>query len=349
MYKNILITSIVMLNLQLLAEGDSVYAVSPNLNATTNSELSAENKTYDDRRLIKRAKAKLVHDQFAQKRPIPKNGGKTIEFRQFASLPKALTPLTEGVTPNGSNLTVSNITATVNQYGNYVMLTDVLELTAIDPVVQETVEIVADQGGVTLDTITREVINGGTNVSYAHTSTGTEVLSRADLDETCLLTVKEVRKQATKLKTANAQTIDGYFICIIHPHVAEDLKNDPKWEDAHKYTTPENIYEGEIGKIDKVRFIETTESKIFNDDTCPAGLAVYSCLFLGANAYATTEIEGGGMEVIIKQKGSGGTSDPLDQRSTIGWKAIKTSEILVQSFMIRFECCSSYSASAEAN
>ena len=110
------------LNLQLFATGE-------NLNTTT--ELSAEMKTFYDKTLITLASPYLVHDQFGQKRDIPKNGGKIIEFRKFSSLPKALTPLTEGVTPSGKKLSASTVTATVEQYGDYIEQSDVLELTAV--------------------------------------------------------------------------------------------------------------------------------------------------------------------------------------------------------------------------
>ena len=142
------------LNLQLFAN--------PNTNVTTQTgagqDLSAENKTYYDMTLIDEAQANLIHDQFAQKRPIPKGSGKKIEFRKFASLPKALTPLTEGVTPDGKKLSVSTIEAEVAQYGDYIVQSDVLELTAIDNTIVEATKILGRQAGLTLDTITRNIM-----------------------------------------------------------------------------------------------------------------------------------------------------------------------------------------------
>ena len=109
--------------------------------------LSAEMKTFYDMTLIDEAQANLVHDQFGQKRPIPKNGGKKIEFRKYASLPKALQPLTEGVTPDGKKLSVSTVEAEVNQYGDYVCLSDVLDLTAIDNNALEATKVIGRQIG----------------------------------------------------------------------------------------------------------------------------------------------------------------------------------------------------------
>ena len=317
------------LNLQLFAE--------MNTNTTLVEGLSAENKTFYDKTLIVEASAELVHDQFAQKRPIPKNGGKKIEFRKFSSLPKALTPLTEGVTPNGQNLDVTTIEAEVAQYGGYIVQSDVLELTSIDNTIVEATKVLGRQAGLTLDTITREVLNSGTNVYWCG-----GVDSRGALTDDNKLTCKDVKNIAAILKGNNAPKIDGSYVAIIHPYVATDLMNDPEWIDAHKYTTSDNIYEGEIGKIGGVRFVESTEAKIWEN-------GVFSTIFLGANAYGTTEIEGGGLQTIIKQKGSAGTSDPLDQRSSIGWKAMKTAEILIDAYIVRAESKSSFSSKAKAN
>ena len=304
--------------------------------------LAPENKTFYDMNLIKEAQANLVHDQFGQKRPIPKNGGKKIEFRKFASLPKALTALTEGVTPDGKSLTVTSIEAEVAQYGDFITQSDVLELTSIDNTIVEATTVLGNQAGLTLDTITRNILQSGTYVYYAPKADGTKVESRATLDDTCRLTVDVVKQVAALLKGNNTPKIDGSYVCIIHPYVAYDLTSDPEWIDAHKYANPENIYNGEIGKIAGVRFVESTEAKIYDG-------GVFGCLMFGANAYGVTEIEGGGLQTIIKQKGSAGTADPLDQRSSIGWKAIKTAEILVQPYIYRIECKSKLSASAKTN
>lgn len=391
---------------------------------TTQPSLSAEMKTFYDMRLIDEASPMLVHEQFGQKRPIPQGSGKTIEFRKFSPLPKALVPLTEGVTPSGNSLEVTNMTAAVEQFGDFIVQSDVLELTAIDNTILEATKLLGRQAGLTMDTIVRNIMNSGTNVSYAPKisgSTETEVTSRKDLDKTAKLTVDVVQRVVAKLRAQNAPTINGDYVAIIHPYVAYDLMRDPEWIDAHKYSTPENIYTGEIGKIGGVRFVQSTEAKIFapkikgkvktavssagtsitvegnlptmtgvsvpcylggNINTITAiaeasdgvytvtlgtaataavgdilvdregtadGLAVFSCLFLGDGAYGVTEVTGGGLQTIIKQKGSAGTADPLDQRSSVGWKGLKTAKILVDNYLVRCEVCSRYSDTASAN
>ncbi len=331
------------------------FADNPTVNVTTDSKLSAENKTFYDRALVEEAGPNLIHGQFGQKRPIPKNGGKRIQFRRYASLPKALKPLTEGVTPEGRKLSATAVEAEVNQYGDFVCLSDVLDLTAIDNNVLEATKAVGRQAGLTLDTITRNVLQSGTNVFYCPkvgaNGVQTPVTDRSGLDKTCTLTVDVVKKVAAMLKAANAPKIDGDYVCILHPYVAYDIMSDPRWEEMHKYTTPENMYQGEIGRIAGVRFVETSEAAVYKgtESSCPTGLAVFGCLFIAQGAYGVTEVTGGGLQTIIKQLGSAGTADPLDQRSTVGWKALQTAEILMEPYMVRVECCSAFSPTAEAN
>lgn len=309
-----------------------------NTNVTTSEGLSAEMRTYYSDLMIDNAQPNLVHDQFGQKVPIPKGNGKTVQFRRYKPFPKATTPLQEGVTPSGRSLEVVPLESTVSQYGDYVQLSDMLLLTAVDNNLVEAVTLLGNQAGITLDTITREVMVGGTHVIYAG-----GVTSRGAIGADMKLSSALVKMAARELKRMNAPKIGGCYVSIIHPDVTYDLTSDEEWIEANKYAGSTNIFEGEIGKIHGVRFVETTEAKIF-DKAGASGIGVYGTLFLGANAYGVTEIEGGGLKTIIKQLGSAGTADPLDQRATAGWKATKTAERLVEEYMVRVESASSFSA-----
>lgn len=321
-----------------------------NTNVTTQTgagqDLAGEMKTYYSDYLIDMAEPELVHDQFGQKHAIPVNGGKTIEFRKYDPLPKALTPLTEGVTPDGQKLSMGVVTATVKQYGGFIELSDMLILTAVDNNLVEATKLLGSQAGRTLDTITREVLNGGTNVQYAEgqvTSRAALVGGDADPDKNHYLTVDAVRKAVRFLKVMNAPRVNGSYVGIIHPDVSYDLMSDPKWVNVKTYADPEGIYAGEIGRIEGVRFVETSEAKVFTGAGA-GGRDVYSTLILGADAYGVTEITNGGLQHIIKQLGSAGTSDPLDQRATAGWKATKVAERLVEAYMVRVETTSTFTA-----
>ena len=317
-----------------------------NTNITTDTGLSDEMKTFYSDYLIDLAEPNLVHDQFGQKHPIPKNGGKQIEFRKYDPLPKLLTPITEGVTPNGQKLTMGVITATVQQYGGYVELSDILLLTAIDNNLVQATKLLGSQAGRTLDTITREVLNGGTNVQYAEGQvTSRSALVGGQASGNHYLTVDAVRKAVRFLKVMNAPKINGSYVGIIHPDVSYDLMSDPKWVNVKTYSDPDGIYEGEIGKIEGVRFVETSEAKVF-EKAGASNVDVYSTLILGDDAYGVTEISGGGLQHIVKQLGSAGTADPLNQRATCGWKATKVAERLVEAYMIRIETASTFGNAA---
>ncbi len=395
-------------------------------NITNPDSLSAEMKTFYDKTLITLAGANLIHEQFGQKRPIPARGGKTIEFRRFSRLPKALKPITEGVTPAGNKLNVSTVSCTVDQYGDYIEQTDMLELTSVDNTIVEATKELASQAGLTLDTVVRNELVGGTNVMYAPKvdadGNETEITSRLDITKDCRLRVKDVFKAAALLKSVNAPKIAGSYVAVIHPYVAYDLMQEAgdKWLGIAKYVDRDGILKGEIGQLGGVRFVESTEAKIWGPEVINAdisktavaenanaatsvtvaddmgiktfsepvkvylggdeafitavngntvtfseavtvkagdvlsgiggakdGSAVFCTLFLGENAYGVTDIEGGGLQHIVKQKGYG--NDPLNQRSSVGWKATKVAKRLLEEYMVRVESGSEFSAHAKAN
>lgn len=310
------------------------------MNLTTSvavgNNLSPEMKTYYDKNLIRLVGPALIHDQFAKKVPLPRNHGKVIEFRGFQPLAKALTPLTEGETPSGNKLDTYIVTATLHQYGDYVALSDVLQLTALDNMILESQDALGDQAGRTLDTVTREVINAGTNVQYGD---GTKT-SRAALTDADVLTPTAIAFGVTTLKRENAPKINGKYMGIINQDVAYDLMQTEEYRELFKYTKTASFENGYVFDLSGVEFYETSEAKIFASAGAD-GRDVYSTLILGKNAFATIAIENN-LETIVKSLGSGGTSDPLNQRSTVGWKANKAVAILTEQYMLRIETCSKF-------
>lgn len=328
--------SLLRLNLQLFATTMT----------TETGSLSAEMKTFYEKRLLDQAEPLLVHNQFGDKYPIPAGSGKKIEFRKYSALPKALTALTEGVTPAGNSLTVTTVEGTVKQYGDWIQLSDMLQMTAIDNNVVQATKLLSSQAGRTLDTVTREVLAGGTNVIYAPKvvdGAETEVLSRSTLTPECVLTPFVVMRAAATLEAMNTPKINGSYVLIIHPYCRETLQESPGWVDVVKYKEGNNTFSGEIGKIGDVRVVTTSEAKVINDSTCPVVesttyYSVFTSLLLGANAYGVTELENGGLQHIVKQLGYG--EDPLNQRSSCGWKATSVAVRLCEEYMVRIESLS---------
>ena len=309
----------------------------PTTNTTTSTGLSPELRTFYSDVLLDRAKPNLVFDRFAQHAVIPKHGGKTISFRRYSALEKATSPLTEGVTPNGSALNVTKLEAQLRQYGDYVLMSDLLVLTAIDDNLAAAAEVLGEQCGLTLDTLTRDVVCAGTNVQYA----AGEISSRSAVGAEHKLTVEAVKRAVATLKRQNARRINGFYIGIIHPDCAYDLMRDEQWLSPHEYRDTEGVYSGELGSIAGVRFVESSNARVFASAGAD-GQDVYCTMILGADAYGTVELEGGTVKLIVKQLGSAGSADPLDQRASVGWKASHVACRLNEQYMVRIESASSF-------
>jgi N4-gp56 family major capsid protein len=318
---------------------------------TTRAQITPENQEFYDRNLLERVKPLLVHLKWAQVRDLPKTPGtNTIKFRRYTSLVAATTPLTEGITPSGSQLSITEITAIVAQYGDFVTFTDVVDYESKDPVLMETGELLGDQAADTLDQLTRDILAAGTSKSFAgsgHTLrvqvADNEIITQT-LIENAVLTLKnnKAKKMTSMINPStgyNSTPIPASYLGIIHPNVAVGFKNTtnfPSFVPVQKYPNQNGVMEGEIGCVDEVRFIETTNAKVFTG-LGAAGVDVYGTMILGANAYGITRISGEAMKNIIKPLGSAGTADPLDQRQTSGWKATFAAKILNNDFITRIE------------
>lgn len=307
-----------------------------NLNTTVS--LPLEVKTFYDRTLLERMIPNLPFLKYGQKRPIPKGNGKTIEFRKFGALAPAKTPLTEGVPPTADKLSVTNVTTSVKQYGAYVEVSDVLEQTAIDPIVTETIELQGEQAGLTLNEITRDILLNTTSVYNVGGGVDENAITADNK-----LTADDVLKIQTIFRRNNIKPYqDGYYLMFLSPEQAADIMRDPLWRDVSKYANDaKNIEEGEIGRLYKFKFIDTS---LIDAVANTGGVDVYSGLAVGQHAYGIVDIENGSKpKTIIKfaKEDDGDKSDPLNQKSTIGWKAMMTAIILNELGLIRVNSAAS--------
>ena len=315
-------------------------------------------KTFYDTELLENHRDKLIFAQLGRKQGLPARHGKTIEWRKWNTLP-LLDQLTEGVIPTGKKLGMTSINVSLAQYGEYVAVTDQLQLHALDDVIAGAVQELGAAGGKTHDILVRDVLKTGTNILYADAYSGTTYqstpTSKATLiyaintsHYTCNLTPDMINKAVTNLVVGGADPFSGgKYVAVIHPHVAYDLRKHPDWLEAHKYARPEEIYNGEIGELHGVRFIQSNLAPIIKSTTDSDAIATYKTMFFGKDAFGVIDPEGAGMETIVKSKEQAG--GPLNQFSTIGCKFEIAAKILYQERMVTVWSGSSYSGSDSEN
>ena len=334
--------------------------------------LSAEMKDFYDTELLENARVEQFYAQFAKRQPLPRNHKGTVEWRKWNTFAPA-SQLTEGVIPTGQKFGVSAITGTIAQYGTYTAITDRLELRAYDDVILGATEEMGASAAETQEKLIRDALLTNANVLYCDNivlATGAKTADAAaaggnpavkgtpdapsymldDGTNRCVLTPAMVNKAVTILKKNRVPRINGRYYAVIHPSVAHDLRECEGWIEAHKYAAPEELFNGEIGELHGVRFIEDVFAPVIKSLTVANanGGAVYATYFFGKDSFGIIDPEGGALEMIIHDKGEIG--GPLNQFSTIGYKfETNGAPILYPERLLRVKRCSSHSSSARAN
>ncbi len=340
--------------------------------------LSAEMKDFYDTELLENARVEQFYAQFAKRQPLPRSHKGTVEWRKWNTFAPA-SQLTEGVIPTGQKFGVSAITGTIAQYGTYTAITDRLELRAYDDVILGATEEMGASAAETQEKLIRDALLTNANVLYCDNivlATGAKTADQAavaaagdnpavpavkgtpdapnymldDGTNRCVLTPAMVNKAVTILKKNRVPRINGRYYAVIHPSVAHDLRECEGWIEAHKYAAPEELFNGEIGELHGVRFIEDVFAPVIKSLTVTNanGGAVYATYFFGKDSFGIIDPEGGALEMIIHDKGEIG--GPLNQFSTIGYKfETNGATILYPERLLRVMSCSSYSASDTAN
>jgi len=306
----------------------------------TLATLTAQQRIFYDRTLLSRLLPNLVFMKHGQRRAIPRREGMTTNFRRFNRIPPALTPLVEGVTPTGRAISITSLSATVQGFGDFVTLTDVLDMAAIDPVATEVIEMQGEQAAETLDIVIRDVIAAGTNVFRVGGHLSRNLITAGNTYSAA--TGRRVRQIMAR---NNVKPIGKKYIAFIHPDAAHDVTADPAWISAKQFADPQALIYGEIGELNGVRYIETTLAPIFVGAGA-AGIDVHGTIIIGRDAYGVPDIAGSSRpQAIVKSLGSAGAADPLNQRSTCGWKAYMAAIRLDELCILRVE----HSASVGAN
>lgn len=320
-------------------------------------DLSSLNKVFYDTALLDNARDQLIFTQLGKKLNLPANHGMSMEVRRWKTLGR-VSQLTEAVIPTGKKLSQVAITITIAQYGDYVSISDLMDNHSIDDAKLGATEELGAAAGLTNDLLTRNVLLGGTQIIFAdalNSSTGAYVstpateaaLQTALGSYTCNVTPDILSKARTQIfKSAKGLKYSGaYYLAVVHPDVAEDLRRSDAWIEAHKYAAPEEIFTGEIGRMHGIRFLESNNAPVIK--TAGQTYATYKTMIFAKDAFAVLDIEGGGMETIIKSKEEIG--GPLNQFGTVGVKFEMGAKILYQERMVTIWSGSSYSATEDQN
>jgi N4-gp56 family major capsid protein len=315
-----------------------------NLNKTTMADAI---KTGYDTRLLERALPRLIHSRWARKATISKFGD--WEIRKYGSLSAVTSPLGESSTPGEQSApSISTVTLDPSYYGAWIGYGDEVDLEAFDPILSETSGILGEQAGLSVDTLSRNALISGLTAAYSggQTAIGNLDSPQHDLD------FKDLAKNLGTLEAANARPFDnGRFVILLHPHTYWSLMNDTVFvnlftEEAGDSSALRSGYMGHLVNCDIY-----VSSIVYEDADAGVGgtTDVYSAIILGQDAFAVagmaslmpSEVDMGGdnvrnmtgkpvkpVNMIVKELGSGGTSDPLNQRGSIGWKVSHDLEIL---------------------
>lgn len=298
--------------------------------AVTNTTVLANDfQTYVAARLIERASKDTVFRQLGNQEMLPAGNSKTVSFTGYTKMAQTQTLLTEGVTPTDTALATTAITATVDQLGAYVTLTDLGELTVKHNVTQQAIQLLGDQAVESIDTMIVNVLLAGTTVQYAD-----GVANRAALAATNVMDSNEFRKAVKLLRRNGAPTFeDGLYRMVVDPEVEADITTDSQFVAGSQYSALRKLEQNEVGTWLGIRVMRSN-----NLATIASTTTVHTSLVFGRGAFAVVDLQ----PLRTYVEASGGNSDPLHQRKTIGWKTAFKAVRLNESFMLRIESGSAF-------
>lgn len=308
---------------------------------TSTTDVAGLIKTYYDRMLLEVLDPLTRYYQFGMKKPLPTGEGTSVIWNRPTRLSIGQ-KITAGIKPSANELSTATVSALIEKYGDYVVIDDTVTLTAITDVLDMATQRLAAQAAETIDKATMQAIlfhadlTGVSAVHVIKSSASLFISTAAFVANTysnTLAAVSDIRRSVTELRRRKVPTFDGQnYVGIINPVVSEDLRSDATWQNWHQYITPENLYAGEIGRVEGVRFVETTLTPVSagsaNGDAISAGgisALAYGTNIFGRGFYGVTELDGG-IKTFLVQGAS--KSDPLNTATTYGWKAHYTAKVL---------------------
>lgn len=339
-------------------------------NMITYGDISPRTAAYVVKDLLERAMPYMVLEKFGQTYPLPTNSTKTAKWRRYFMqgatgtagqwsqgsnyyVPLALTPLVEGVTPSGNRLASQDYTCELNQYGDFVTITDVVLDTHEDPVLREATEIISEQAAMTIETIRFNILKAGTNVFYANGSQRSDVNTPISLTLQRQITTALNRQNAKKITSVvastpdyNTKSVEAAYMAVCHPDLESDIRGMTGFKPVSDYGPHTSPMEGEIGSVEQVRYLASTIIAPWADaggtkgsmrSTSGTNADVYPVLYFARDAFGIVPLKGKSAmtPMVVNPKPAPG--DPLAQRGTVGWKLWTATVILQEAFMARLE------------
>lgn len=311
--------------------------------------MTPELKQTYDRRLLMKAQKDYVFLAYGEKRPIPARGGKSIEFRRFEriTVTAGSYTLTEGSNPTETQATISNVAATISQYGQYSKLSDLLETQAFDPVVAEYIDAFGEAMAEGLDIVARDSLSAATNAQYAGAATVVGTSGAGAVGSGNYMSAAEVREAVRTLRRNGAKKVENRYICFLHPDNTKDLFEDPDIVDSFQQAAARGgdnpMFTGVLGDWAGVRFVETNNLRV-RSSYGMSGADVYEVFVFGQQYYGVSELSANSARTIIHSKEIEG--GPLEMYSTVGWKAALATAVLNNNFGVLVYCASSRTPSA---
>jgi len=303
---------------------------------TTSAELPPAVREYYDRLILMTAFPKLIHTRFAQKKILPSKSGDTVVFRRFTKLDTVPIPLNEGITPPGAQLSVTDLKATPSFYGNFVTITNVVQLTVECEPLNEATKLLSQNMAQTMDEVTRDVLRSTTSVLQCSHGTNLETpteLTKADIDaatKTLLGNDAEMISEVISGSNLFATTpIRPGFFGFIDTDLLDDLESVSSFVPVANYSQQKGIQKEEWGNTGNIRWMYTSVGSV-----SAAATPVFNNFILGKEAYGVVHLKAETGDFYVEGLGSAGTADPLHQRSTVGFSHPFVARILNDAFML---------------
>ena len=334
-------------------------------------DISPAVAAYSVVRMLKRAMPYLQLEKFGQTYPLPTNSTQTAKFRRYFLtgaggsagtttpgsdyyVPVATTPLIEGVTPSGSRLANQDYTVTLQQYGDYITITDVVMDTHTDPILQQATDILGEQAALTVETLRFNILKAGTNVFYGNSVANRgSVVTAISLADQRRVTTALNRQNAKKISQVvassadyNTKTVEAAYMAVCHPDLETDIWSMSGFKPVADYGPHTSPFEGELGSVEQVRYLSSTVIAPWADaggakgvlrSTSGTNADIYPVLYFGRDAFGIVPLKGKSAMTPMVVNPRPAAGDPLAQRGTVGWKLYTSTVILQEAFMARLE------------